>query len=178
MPIVKCSQGHYYDDVKYGACPHCTAGSVSDSQDPVTVAAYGVAANINERLNHLVEDEKTVGFFQSTLHADPVVGWLVCIDGAEKGRDYRLHTGRNFLGRSLKMDITIVDDKQISRENHCSIVYDPLGNEFYLLPGEGTVTYLANSMVSGQARLDDGAILRLGDSTFLFVSFTQKGFTW
>lgn len=178
MAIVKCTQGHYYDDVKYGACPHCMSGTASDSRDSVTVAFSGSESGVNERLSHLVEDEKTIGIFQSKLKSDPVVGWLVCIEGVERGRDYRLHSGRNFLGRSMKMDVIVVDDKQISRENHCSIVYDPQGNQFFIIPGAGTATYINGSLVIDQASLNDDDTLHLGDSSFLFLSLMQRGFTW
>ena len=36
---------------------------------------------------------------------DPVVGWLVCIEGATKGNDYRIHSQNNYIGRSARMDI-------------------------------------------------------------------------
>ena len=26
MAVVKCSQGHYYDDSKFDECPHCKNG--------------------------------------------------------------------------------------------------------------------------------------------------------
>lgn len=29
---------------------------------------------------------------------DPVVGWLVCIEGAAKGTDYRIHSQNNYIG--------------------------------------------------------------------------------
>ena len=28
---------------------------------------------------------------------EPVVGWLVCIDGPSRGSDYRLHAGYNYI---------------------------------------------------------------------------------
>ena len=35
---------------------------------------------------------------------DPVVEWLVCIDGPEKGRDYRIRSGNNYIGRSQDIE--------------------------------------------------------------------------
>ena len=46
----------------------------------------------------------------------PVVTWLVCIDGPSKGRDYRIHSQNNFIGRSRSMDICIEGDNTISSE--------------------------------------------------------------
>ena len=86
-------------------------------------------------------DERTISIFSSKGHFVPVVGWLVCTDGVEKGRDYRLVSGRNFIGRAYQMDVSIPDDKGISRENHCSVVYDPKTKKFCLVPGENVVFY-------------------------------------
>ena len=55
---------------------------------------------------------------------DPVVGWLVCIEGATKGTDYRIHSQNNYIGRSARMDISIPEDSHISAENSAIIAYD------------------------------------------------------
>lgn len=56
---------------------------------------------------------------------DPVVGWLVCIKGPSRGRDYRIRSGRNGIGRSDAMDVPIAGDDTVSRENHAFLVYEP-----------------------------------------------------
>jgi hypothetical protein len=61
----------------------------------------------------------TIGIFQKHTGMDPVVGWLVCIKGTNKGRDYRLHSDLNKLGRAPNMDVCIEGDEAIARENHC-----------------------------------------------------------
>ena len=71
----------------------------------------------------------------------PVVGWLVCTDGVNKGTDYRLHQGRNFVGRSPEMDVCILGDNTVSRSSHAIVVYDPRSNGVSGAAGqlEGTV---------------------------------------
>ena len=81
-----------------------------------------------------IEDsDKTIalGFFGVSEEIQPVTGWLVCVEGGEKGKDYRLHSGKNFIGRSPKMDVVVLKDDHIAREKHASIVYDPKGHGFY-----------------------------------------------
>ena len=107
-----------------------------------------------------------------------MVGWLVCVEGAEKGRDYRIHAGRNFIGRSLKMDIAVVDDVKISRENHCSVVYDPHSNGFSLVPGEGTNTYLGGQQIMKPQPINDNDEIKLGDSMFVFISYCKGERKW
>ena len=68
---------------------------------------------------------KTVGYYHKKVGIDPVVGWLLCVDGPEKGRDYRIRSGRNSIGRAENMDICISGDSSISRERHAIIAYDP-----------------------------------------------------
>ena len=53
--------------------------------------------------------------------SEPVVGWLVCIEGATKGTDYRIHSQNNYIGRSARMDISIPEDSHISAENSATM---------------------------------------------------------
>lgn len=136
------------------------------------------SSRVNDSLAGLIEDSKTVGFYQKKIGIDPVVGWLVCLQGPERGRDYRIHAGQNFIGRSYEMDIIVSDDEQVSRERHCAIIFDPSGNEFYLVPGQGTQTTLNNNLLIDSAALKEGDRIQAGGSTFVFVPFSQEGHTW
>jgi len=78
----------------------------------------------------------TQGIYRKKMGIDPVVGWLVCVEGEDRGRDFPLRSENNFVGRSEKMDICITGDECISRENYAVITFDPLTNGFYLRPGE------------------------------------------
>lgn len=57
---------------------------------PLTGSGYSEAAR---------DRGQTIALVQKEMGIDPVVGWLVCISGAEKGRDYRIHSDNNFIGR-------------------------------------------------------------------------------
>ena len=82
------------------------------------------------------DDEKTVSLYQYKNHADPVAGWLVCIEGADFGSSFTVKSGRNFIGRASHMDIVLRGDNSISREKHASIRYEPKSREFIALAGE------------------------------------------
>ena len=58
----------------------------------------------------------------SAGQVDPVVGWLVCVEGPLRGTDWRLHAGYNYIGRETG-DIHIQGDSQISREKHATVSY-------------------------------------------------------
>lgn len=65
----------------------------------------------------------------------PVCGWLVCVEGPRRGKDYKVMEGKNFVGRADDMDIQILGDNKISRRNHCVIVYDEKQGKTVMLQG-------------------------------------------
>lgn len=182
MAIVKCGKGHFFDDTKYKTCPHCSELLPEGGEEAKTVSLRtGSISSVGlakEQLKELVREEKTVSLSAVEQDVDPVVGWLVCVEGTEKGRDYRIHAGRNFVGRSLKMDISIVDDAAITRENHCSVVYDPQSGHFFAVPGMGTNTYCNGMRLSNPSALNDGDKIQIGDSHFCFVAYCKGTRKW
>ena len=139
VAIIKCEKGHFYDDVKYDSCPHCKASAqkpeVAEDNEK-TIAKIMTDKKRSSLVSFIADgDERTVGIYSSKGKFMPVVGWLVCTEGNEKGRDYRIVSGRNFIGRAYQMDITISDDTEITRENHCSIIYDPKSMAYSIVPG-------------------------------------------
>jgi hypothetical protein len=176
MAIIQCEQGHYYDDEKYGACPHCAAHE--GGPDGLTVA-FAESEQIQDRLASMISDDGvTRGVFQSRMKADPVVGWLVCTEGAEKGRDYRIHAGRNFIGRSYKMDVSIPDDETVTRDNHCSLAFDPLHSAFLLAPGEGTGVLVNGKLLQEPVEIKNEDAIRIGSSEFVFMAFCGSARKW
>ena len=204
MSIVRCPNGHYYDYKRFSTCPHCLSfGANITNKETVGVSfAHNlfqsnrfiednektVAKNSNVlggddektvRFNDAADDnEKTIGFMKMATKVNPVVGWLVCIDGPERGRDYRLHAERNFIGRTWKMDVNIVDDRSVSRENHASIVYDPHSGLFMIVNGEGIKTYLNGEPVTEPKIIKDGDKIGIGSSTYDFVAYCREDRQW
>jgi len=120
------------------------------------------------------------------LHTDfaekamrPIAGWLVCIDGPEKGKDYRIHEENNYIGRSEKMDICIRSDDTVSRENHAIIAYDVRERSFFFAPSRGASIVRHNGRaVFNTAELKSGDRIEIGQGTFLFVPLCGEGFQW
>lgn len=109
----------------------------------------------------------------------PVVGWLVCIDGPEKGKDYRLHSGYNNIGRSPEMDVCILGDNKISRDKHCMVAFDPEGGEFYFGPVSGiNLVKLNKKLVMMPTEIHAYDELLIGSSRFKFVPFCGESFSW
>ena len=126
------------------------------------------------------EKDMTVQFYQKTLGTEPVVGWVVCTDGVHLGQDFRLKSGRNFVGRSGTMDICLSGDSAVSRDRHLIISYDPKGNMFFVQSGDtsSALSYLNDKPLLEVATLKTGDKLNVGETELRFVAFCGKGFSW
>lgn len=198
MAMKRCSNGHFYDDSKYQQCPYCGISNMDASktvplvQDrPANMAsnggAVGKTVSMAESQNSMpvtvasrVSDEgKTIGIMQSQKGIDPVVGWVVCIEGPSKGQDYRIKSERNFVGRDKSMDISIGGDMGISRENHAVISYNPKNNGFRLFPGEGHgIVYLNDEEVYNPMELKRGDVIEMGETKLMFIPICGEDFKW
>lgn len=125
------------------------------------------------------DDGRTVAIIKDKMGIDPVVGWLVCINGEEKGRDYRIHADNNFIGRSERMDICIRGDETISRENHAIISYDMIDKIYYFSPGDGRSIVRYNGKALFQTtQLNSHDHIIIGKTELVFVPFCTEDFTW
>ena len=110
---------------------------------------------------------------------DPVVGWLVCINGPDVGKDYRLRSEKNFIGRAANMDVAIQSDNGIARQNHAVVSYNPKKNNFILYPGEGHgLVYLNGDEVYVPTKIKTGDCIELGNSELILVQLCGEGFRW
>ena len=110
---------------------------------------------------------------------DPIVGWLVCVKGPNRGRDYRLHSGTNYIGSSKEMDVCIDNDKTISRHRAASISYDERGQVFFIQKGEGrNLIYLNGSAVRSDADLAIYDHILIGSTELVFVPLCCEKFSW
>ncbi|MBU5679200.1 FHA domain-containing protein [Blautia sp. MSJ-9] len=109
----------------------------------------------------------------------PVVGWLVCIEGPEKGKDYRIHAGYNSIGRSFSMDIVLKYDNNISREKDCYIGYDQQEKEFFFGHDNGrNIIRVNGKRVNGSTDLKSYDILSIGSCKYMFVALCGEQFDW
>jgi hypothetical protein len=121
----------------------------------------------------------TVAMVRKKMGIDPVVGWLVCVEGPEKGRDYRIRSERNGIGRGADMAICIQGDEAISRENHAYISFNPRKASFRIAPGDSRgMTYLNGEEVDVPMPLKPYDRIELGQTHLLFVPFCSESFNW
>ena len=161
MSLVRCPNGHVYNARRYGnLCPYC-----------------------NMKLSEEAEEKKPAGFEPPVElleeEVQPVCGWLVCISGARVGMDYKIHNGKNFVGRGDDMDIQILGDNEINRKNHAVIVYDKKKRNTVILPGDSSgIVYLNDEAVYVPKELKPYDTIEMGKSRLLFIPLCGDSFEW
>ena len=110
---------------------------------------------------------------------DPIVGWLICVKGPNRGKDYRLHSGTNFIGRSKEMDVCIENDQTISKRNAASISYDDRTKSFFIEKGEvRNLIYLNGKSVRSDADLTVYDRIEIGSTELVFIPLCGEKFNW
>lgn len=108
-----------------------------------------------------------------------VVGWLVCIQGPTKGKDYRIVDQNNFIGRNPNMDIAIPEDSSISGDRSAVIAYDFRSRNFFfgLASGHNMVS-INDRIVFNPEIIKAYDVLGIGNSKFIFIPLCGEQFEW
>lgn len=163
MGLIRCQNGHMFSERRYGAiCPYC---NIDTSKKEIKQEIKPEMSDIE--INLLYQE------------VEPVCGWLVCIEGTRVGKDYKIKSGKNFIGRADDMDIQIIGDNYIANRNHAIVVYDPKKKNNVLLPGDSSgIAYLNGEPAYMPTELSAYDVIELGKSKFLFVAFCGEHFEW
>ena len=119
MNLIRCPEGHYYNKEKFPSCPHC-ANVPAFSEDIAEQSEIETALptpNAVKQIHHA---------FRKTA------GWLVCIKGTMLGESFPIWEGENHIGRSTTMDIILLYENSVSREDHACIEYHSADQSFTL----------------------------------------------
>lgn len=159
-----------------------SAGEVTEQDirsESLSKAVERVSAN---------EEGKTLSYFQSVsarfaqeaeTPAEPVVGWLTCIEGPHKGQSFQLYSGNNSIGRENSNRIVLNKDNSVSREKHALLVYEPKKRDFYLKPGdESGLTYLNDEFMMDKQKLTSYDVITLGNAKLVFIPLCGDKFSW
>lgn len=110
---------------------------------------------------------------------EPVVGWLVSVEGPSRGVDYKIHTGYNYIGREVG-DIKIEGDQQISRQNHAMLAYVKKEHKFYVGPVAGLNIIEVNgaAVLQSAVEIHNYDIISIGATKLIFVGLCGEEFDW
>lgn len=167
-----CNNGHQMED-SWELCPYCQrtgyqsprgaefAGKTRIEIDPALqtkpAASSPVPAQAAPRKTVLLSD---------VARKTALVGWLVAIDGDQKGEDFRLRDGQNTVGSGPDCDI-VLRDQTISAK-HASIRFKD--GKFFLSDLDSSNGTFVNGLEESIARieLNDSDMLRIGAVTLKF----------
>lgn len=125
------------------------------------------------------DDDKTVSYYGGSMGTEPVVGWLVCIEGEMLGKAFELKNGKNFIGRSAAMDVILEGDPNVSRERHAIVTYEPKGRVFIAQPGDSReLFYMNEQVVLMNVEMHDRDVLSIGKTKLMFVPLCGPDFAW
>lgn len=112
--------------------------------------------------------------------SDPVVGWLVVVEGPGRGSALPIGYGNNRVGRAPGEQICLdYGDEQISRENHAVVTYDGRHRKFYVQQGGGrNLTHVDDELVMVPVEVKGGETISLGRTKLRFVPFCGADFDW
>ena len=163
-----CDNGHQVED-SWEICPYCPrtgyqspgghAGKTRLEVDSILLskAAATASSPLASRKTILLSDVARKG---------NLVGWLVAMDGDQKGEDFRLRDGQNTVGSGSDSDIVLTD--QTVSTKHASIRYKD--GKFFLTDLDSTNGTYVHGLEEPVARveLNDNDMLRLGGVTLKF----------
>lgn len=130
----KCPNGHTMEP-SWDSCPYCAQ------------------AQRGEKTRYITVDRE-----------HPVVGWLVALNGPQKGMDFRVTDGEFSIGASRNCDI-FIDDEFIS-DPHAKIKYE--GGTFVINDlGSKNKTYVNDVEVTRKELIDNDKV-KMGKTEFRF----------
>lgn len=173
--LTRCANGHFYDADKNRTCPYCEQQTAGGVTTPITPQddLFG-----KSHRNEVESIGETVGVYNE-MPAKPVVGWLVSVEGSTVGRDFRLCSGRNYIGRGADMDVVLEGDQKVSRSKHAIVLFDPRSQKTLCQAGESReLFYLNDEVVTETVELKRGDVITIGDTKLMFVPFCGSLHTW
>lgn len=168
--------------------------NINKIQDPKTVAidistgdSVSVELNDNENFfneeieskkeHQIPEDGKTQ--IISGLEVDPVVGFLICIEGPHFGECFCIYEGKNSIGRSINSRIQLNKDQTVSRKAQAYIIFDSMNNSFLITSGESdALAYVNNQLILQPVKVEINTDIKVGQCILRFIPFINENFTW
>ena len=120
----------------------------------------------------------TVDDLDNVSDISPVVGWLVITNGTERGKDYPIHSGYNYIGRT-NGDIRISSDPTISATRDSSITYVSQTRGFYIAHEQGKNPLLLNGRpIIRDAEVQSYDRITIGRTQLIFIALSGEKFDW
>ncbi|CAN0604259.1 unnamed protein product, partial [Ectocarpus sp. 12 AP-2014] len=124
--------------------------------------------------------ERREGAQSEQEQTDPLVGWLVVVDGPGRGTGIPFGAGMNAIGRGVDNAVVLdFGDEDIAEGPHAYIVYDEENRSFHIThAGQNSVVRLDDQPLLEAKHIDNGAQVRIGQTTLRFSAFCGPDFDW
>jgi hypothetical protein len=204
--MIRCPEGHFYDPAKHPACPWCAlpadTGGIEQKTRPAQMPPPlpggfagqpmppppplgppmppppGMGPMPSPPPPHPGATVR-VGAGAKAGKSEPVVGWLVCLEGPDKGKDFRLHNEKNYIGRAPMNDVVVELDPTVSRERHALVIFDPKKLAFWALPGDASgLVYLNGEIVNAPTQMKGDDVIEIGKTKLVLVPFCGEKYNW
>jgi hypothetical protein len=171
--LTNCEHGHRYDSAAVEGCPICRATERRTGAGADSAGARPLPPR------QVVSDATRSVFALSSGGCQPVIGWLVAIDGPIRGRDFRLSPGRNSIGR-LDHHRVAIADPAVSRDEHAVLTFDPTTAECRLWPVAGHIVQTGEhgAFLTTSLLLRSFDAFKVGATTLLYVALCGERFRW
>jgi hypothetical protein len=191
--MTRCPEGHFYDPTKHDSCPWCALppdieggertrpvqGGPPPLPPPGVVAGPPPPPPLPPPPLPKPGATRRAGAEAPGAKNDPVVGWLVCLAGPDRGRDFRLHAEKNFIGRSPAMDVCVASDESVSRDRHALVIFDPKKQTFWAVPGDATgLLYRNGDLVHAPTQMHRDDVLEVGQTKLVLIPFCGEKYSW
>lgn len=144
----------------------------SDKIQPIQQVEYTSQKSKNDNSNTAAP--KTVGFFKIN-EAEPVVGWIVCMNKDMRGQDYRLVEGRNIISNEIDAEISLPEMKDGS--GGMSIMYDSINDSYFIQSGASDVSVNGEKVIEATS-LEGQCVIDIDEYNLVFIPFCEMGRNW
>ncbi len=154
-------------DPSWAACPYCGADlGGPPAEVPVAAVPSAPAVPAGPGPGGMVPVNKTVAIDLEALKGPQrsVVGWIVVMQGSQKGMDFRLFEGTNSIGAAADNDIVVTDEYLSSK--HAAIRFED--GRYELRDHESTNGSFVNEKKIDREELIDNDSVRFGRTEFRF----------
>ena len=147
-------------DLSWEVCPYC-AQAQQQGVRAAHVQTQGGGAVAGKTM------AVDLGEVMGSAHLNKaVVGWVVCMQGPQKGQDFRLYDGRNVLGTAADCDVVVYD--QFVSARHCVIMVESAKARYVIQDLDSrNHTFVNNKQVMKQDLIDNDEV-RLGNVHYRF----------
>jgi len=104
-----------------------------------------------------------------------LVGFLVTYSHSQNGDFFPLYEGKNFVGTSSSLNISIQNDSKIS-DKHLSILYRTVDRKFKFKDEQSTNGTFINEELMDEGELRNHDIIRIGVTKLIFIAIPEIKF--